>query len=90
VRLDLFLKTSRLVKRRTIAQELCEAGRVQVNGRAAKPSREVRAGDILTVHFTSRTVVVEMLSLPGPPKLRAPEALFRVLSEERAPREEGP
>jgi ribosomal 50S subunit-recycling heat shock protein len=90
VRLDLFLKTSRLVKRRTVAQELCEAGSVQVNGRAAKPARDVRTGDILTMHLSSRTVAVEVLSIPGSTKRPAPEGVFRILSEERTPPKDDP
>jgi ribosomal 50S subunit-recycling heat shock protein len=88
VRLDLFLKTSRLVKRRTVAQELCEAGRVQVNGHAAKPAREVRTGDILTMYFSSRTIEVEVLSVPGSSKRPAPEVPFRLISEKRTPRKD--
>jgi ribosomal 50S subunit-recycling heat shock protein len=83
VRLDLFLKTSGLVKRRTVAQELCDAGRVLVNGAAAKPAKEVRPGDILTVTFSSRTVEIEVLGLPLKSRTAAPEESYRIRSEER-------
>lgn len=83
MRLDLFLKTSRLVKRRTVAQELCDAGRVLVNGAAAKPAKEVRPGDILTVAFSSRTVEIEVLGLPLSSRAATPEEIYRIRSDER-------
>ena len=83
MRLDLFLKTSRLVKRRTVAQELCDAGRVLVNGAAAKPAKEVRPGDILTVAFSSRTVEIEVLGLPLRSRAATPEEIYRIRSDER-------
>jgi ribosomal 50S subunit-recycling heat shock protein len=83
VRLDLFLKTSRLVKRRTVAQELCDAGRVLVNGAAAKPAKEVRPGDVLTLAFSSRTVEIEVLGLPLKSRTAPSEESYRIRSEER-------
>jgi len=88
VRLDLFLKTSRLIKRRTIARELCDAGRVLVNGHDAKPAREVKPGDVITLKFSSRTVDLEVLSEPAASsnKIR-PEEAYRITSETRLPKE---
>ncbi|MDO4343986.1 MAG: RNA-binding S4 domain-containing protein [Eubacteriales bacterium] len=63
MRLDKFLKVSRLIKRRTVANEACDAGRVFVNGKAAKASVGVKAGDIIEIHFGTRTVKVEVLSV---------------------------
>ena len=51
MRLDLFLKETRIIKRRTIAKEFCERGLVKVNDKAAKPSYEVKSGDVLTIRF---------------------------------------
>jgi len=83
VRLDLFLKTSRLVKRRTVARELCEAKRVLVNGREAQPAKEVRQGDRVTVRYSTRQIEVEVLVLPERPAAATQEELYRVLSEMR-------
>ena len=63
MRLDKWLKVSRLIKRRTVAQEACDAGRVSVNGRTAKPSAEVRPGDTVEISFGSKTLRAEVLSV---------------------------
>ena len=60
MRLDLILKVSRLIKRRTIAKELADRGRILINDRVAKPSSEVKAGDILELHLGNRVLVVEI------------------------------
>ena len=65
MRLDVFLKTSRLVKRRAVAKELCDAGRIRVGGVKAKPARELKAGDILTLELPRRRLVAEVLELPA-------------------------
>ena len=63
MRLDKYLKISRLIKRRTVANEACDGGRVSVNGRTAKASYDVKIGDVIAVHFGSRTLTVEVLSV---------------------------
>ena len=63
MRLDKWLKVSRLIKRRTVAQEACDGGRVSVNGVVAKPSRDVKVGDIIEVTFGSKTLRAEILSV---------------------------
>jgi len=90
VRLDLFLKTSRLVKRRTVAQEMCGAGRVQVNGQEAKPAKEIGPGDTLRLFFSTRTIDIEVLSVPASSKnvKDPPEELYRVIADRRIPRED--
>jgi len=90
VRLDLFLKTSRLVKRRTVAQEMCGAGRVQVNGQEAKPAKEIGPGDSLRLFFSTRTIDIEVLSVPASSKNAKdpPEELYRVTADRRLPRED--
>ena len=60
MRLDLVLKLSGLIKRRTIAKELADRGRILINDRVAKPSSEVKAGDILELHLGNRVLVVEI------------------------------
>ena len=59
MRLDKFLKVSRLIKRRTVANEACDAGRVLINDRPAKASAQVKAGDVLEIQFGSKAVKVE-------------------------------
>lgn len=63
MRLDKYLKVSRLIKRRTVANDACDADRVTVNGRPAKASYTVKVGDVLELHFGQRTVKVEVLSI---------------------------
>jgi len=63
MRLDKYLKVSRLIKRRTVANEACDGGRVTVNGVPAKASREVKPGDVIEIRFGPRTVKVEVVSV---------------------------
>ena len=56
MRIDKFLKISRVIKRRTVAQEACDGGRIEINGKTAKPSKEVRVGDVVTVTFGNRAM----------------------------------
>lgn len=63
MRLDKFLKVSRLIKRRTVANEACDAGRVLVNGKPAKASVKVKIGDVIEIQFGTKTVKVEVLDL---------------------------
>ena len=63
MRLDKFLKVSRIIKRRTVANEACDAERVTVNGRPAKASYDVKVGDKLSIRFGERTINVEVLQV---------------------------
>lgn len=63
MRLDKYLKVSRLIKRRTVANEACDNERVSVNGRPARASYEVKEGDRITIRFGQRTLTVEVLSV---------------------------
>lgn len=60
MRLDKYLKVSRLIKRRSVANEACDAGRVQLNGRTAKAGTDVKAGDVLEIQFGNRSVKVRV------------------------------
>lgn len=60
MRLDKFLKVSRLIKRRTVAKEVCDAGKVSINGRPAKAGTEVQVGDILAIQFGDKTLTVRI------------------------------
>jgi len=82
VRLDKFLKESRLIKRRALAKMACEAGRVLVNGRAGKPSTEVGPGDSLVLELGSRRLQVEILALQEKVPAREAKNLYRVVGEE--------
>ena len=71
MRLDKFLKVSRLIKRRTVANEACDAGRVSVNGKPAKASVNVKVGDIIEIAFGTKTVKVRVLDLLDTPTTTA-------------------
>lgn len=79
MRLDKFLKVSRLIKRRTVANEACDAGRVLVNGTAAKASAKVKPGDIIEIQFGTKNVKAEVLQLQDTTKKDEAKELFRYL-----------
>ena len=79
MRLDKFLKVSRLIKRRTVANEACDAGRVLVNGNAAKASVKVKPGDIIEIQFGAKTVKAEVLDIRETTKKDEAKDLFRYL-----------
>ena len=62
-RLDKYLKVSRLIKRRTVANEACDGGRVTVNGKVARASYDVKVGDVIALHFGERVLAVEVLDV---------------------------
>ena len=64
MRLDKFLKVSRLIKRRTVANEVSDMGRVLVNGNQAKPSKQLKVGDIITIEYANRKVEARVLRVP--------------------------
>lgn len=64
MRLDKFLKVSRLIKRRTVANEVSDMGRVLVNGNSAKPSKQLKVGDIITIEYANRKVEARVLKVP--------------------------
>ena len=63
LRLDKYLKVSRLIKRRTVANEACDGGRVTVNGKVARASYDVKVGDVIALHFGERVLAVEVLDV---------------------------
>lgn len=79
MRLDKFLKVSRLIKRRTVANEACDAGRVFINDKPAKASANVKQGDILTIQFGNKEVRVEVLDVQETVKKEEAKELFRYL-----------
>ncbi len=79
MRLDKYLKVSRIIKRRTVANEACDSGRVMINDRPAKASAEVKKGDIITVSFGNKDVKVEVLEVQESAKKEEAKELFRYL-----------
>ena len=84
MRLDLFLKATRLCSRRTVAQKICEAGRVSINGSLAKSSHAVKTGDEIVVRSREKLTTIRVLSLPATRQTSRNDArtLYEVLSEE--------
>ena len=79
MRLDKYLKVSRLIKRRPVANEACDAGRIKVNGKTAKASLNVKVGDIIEIGFGDKQVKVEVLSLEETSKKDEAKELYKVL-----------
>jgi ribosomal 50S subunit-recycling heat shock protein len=84
MRLDLFLKVSRLCSRRTVAQKLCEAAQVSINGSSAKSSHAVKPGDQILIRRHNQLTTVRVLSIPTARQVSRKESstLYEVLSEE--------
>jgi len=79
MRLDKFLKVSRLIKRRTVANEACDAGRVSVNGKAARASYDVKVGDIIEIAFGTKSLKAEVLDLTETVRKEEAKELVRYL-----------
>ncbi len=79
MRLDKFLKVSRLMKRRTVANEACDAGRVMVNGKTAKASLNVKEGDVIEIQFGTRAVKVEVLDVQETVRKEEAKELYKYL-----------
>ena len=79
MRLDKFLKVSRLIKRRTVANDACDAGRVLVNGKSAKASLNVKEGDVIEIEFGTRTVKVEVLDVQETVRKDEAKELYKYL-----------
>ena len=79
MRLDKYLKVSRLIKRRTVANEACDAGRVMINGKTAKAGTDVIVGDVIEIGFGTRNVKVEVLDVQETTRKEDAKELFRYL-----------
>ena len=84
MRLDKYLKVSRIIKRRTVANEACSGGRVTLNGKVCKPGAEVKAGDIMTIRFGDKLGRYEILSVQETVRKENAAAMYRVLEEDAA------
>ena len=81
MRLDKFLKVSRLIKRRTVANDACDAARISVNGKPAKASYNVKLGDLISVAFGSKTVTVKVLEIKETTKKSESTSMYEIVSE---------
>jgi len=81
MRLDKFLKVSRLIKRRTLAKEICDAGGVEVNRRPAKAGTEIKPGDVITIKLGNRWQTVEVLATPANIAAVQAKETYKVLAE---------
>lgn len=79
MRLDKFLKVSRLIKRRTVANEACDAGRVFVNGKTAKASLNVKEGDVIEIQFGTKSVKVQVMDVQETVKKEEAKELYQYL-----------
>jgi len=79
MRLDKYLKVSRLIKRRTVANEACDNGLVTVNGKPARASYDVKVGDVLSLRFGVRTVTVEVVSVQEAARMTEAAAMYKEL-----------
>lgn len=81
MRLDKYLKVSRLIKRRTLAKEASEADRILINGKVAKPSKEVNVGDIIAITYGKKVVEVKVVSLIDSTKKQDAQLMYELVSE---------
>ncbi|MCM3631326.1 RNA-binding S4 domain-containing protein [Paenibacillus glycanilyticus] len=88
MRLDKFLKVSRLIKRRTVAKDVSEQGRVWINGREAKASSTVKTGDELTIQYGQKTVTVRVERIAETTRKDEAGELYTLIKEEQRPRED--
>ncbi|MFD1410389.1 RNA-binding S4 domain-containing protein [Lapidilactobacillus gannanensis] len=81
MRLDKYLKVSRLIKRRTVAKEIADKGRISINGKVAKSSSDVAVGDELTILFGNKTLVVKITRIVETTKKADAEEMYQVVSD---------
>ncbi len=84
MRLDKYLKVSRLIKRRTVANEACDASRITVNGKNAKASYDVKLGDEISISFGSKLVTVKVLDIRDTTKKTEAVGMYEIISESEA------
>ncbi len=79
MRIDKFLKVSRVIKRRTVAADACDGGRIEINGKVVKPSKDVKVGDVVTVSFGNNVMRFEVLSVDEHQTKQSAENMYRLL-----------
>lgn len=82
MRLDKYLKISRIIKRRTVAKEACDTGRVYINGRAAKPGTEVKISDIIEIHFGNKILKAEIVDVAENVRKEGAASMYRIIEGE--------
>ena len=81
MRLDKYLKVSRVIKRRSVANEACDTGHVSINGKVAKPSAEVKVGDVVTIRFGEKQTVFRILSVAEVVRKDDAASMYEIISE---------
>ena len=81
MRLDKYLKVSRLIKRRTVAKEVCDAGRVMLNGRPAKAGSDIAPGDVLQISFGNKSLEAEVVAVAEAIKASESSTMYRIIKE---------
>ena len=81
MRLDKYLKVSRIIKRRTVANEACSMGRVSVNDKVAKPSTDVKPGDIISVRSGAKLLTAEVLAVKESVRTEDADSMYRIISD---------
>ena len=83
MRLDKYLKVSRLIKRRTVANEVSDTGRVLVNGNPAKPAKQIKENDVITIIYANRQIIAKVLKVPtGNVSIQEAPTLYEIISED--------
>lgn len=82
MRLDKYLKVSRIIKRRTVAKEACEGGRVSINGKVAKPSTDIKEGDIINIIFGNRELKARIINVVEHVRKEDAKAMYEILEGE--------
>lgn len=82
MRIDKYLKVSRLIKRRTVAKDICAGDKIQINGRTVKPSAEVKAGDVITLTLGRSLLEVRVLSTPNSVKADEAHTLYEIVRDQ--------
>lgn len=82
MRLDKYLKVSRIIKRRTVAKEACESGRVAINGKIVKPSADVKEGDIIEIQFASKYIKAKIVNIAEHVKKDDAKEMYEILQGE--------
>lgn len=80
MRIDKFLKVSRVIKRRTVAADACSGGRIEINGKSVKPAKEVKVGDVVTVSFGSNALTFEVLNTDEKQTKQSASEMYRIIS----------
>ncbi|WP_446898055.1 RNA-binding S4 domain-containing protein [Clostridium sp. LBM24168] len=81
MRLDKYLKVSRIIKRRTIAKEACESGRVNINGKVAKPSNEIKEGDIIEIRYANNVLRARILNVKQHVVKEDAQNMYEIISD---------